>query len=194
MIALDLHMSSFLVLYFCLTLIEVLLWRKRKKKNISFGGLMIISLYVLILFKLTICPIVIIKGQNRQMFMDAMGNQLQHLQLIPFRTIMSTIFKTSGLFQIVGNIFLLFPIPILCSLIGKVKDMRKWCIIGGGVSLCIEIVQLMINKIFMYPSHVADIDDLILNLSGVFLGALLSAFFYDKAVFAKVKSYMVVTK
>lgn len=151
-----------------------------------------ISLYAMILFKITVCPIVIIKAQNRQEFINMVGNQLQYFQPVPFKTVLSTMHSSSGRFQIIGNIFLLFPVPILCALVGEKINIAKWIIVGGVMSLCIEIVQLIINLLFIYPSHVADVDDLILNITGIICASLIMTVFYHKDIFRKLKSYFVV--
>lgn len=192
MIALDFHLSSFLVVYFLVILIEYFVWRRMKKKRITFLGIMVISLYAMILFKITVCPIVIIKTQNRQEFIDMVGSQLRYFQPVPFKTVLNTIHSSSGRFQIIGNIFLLFPVPVLCALVGEKINIAKWIIAGGAMSLCIEIVQLIINILFIYPSHVADIDDLILNIIGIVCASLLMTVFYHKDIFRKLKSYFVV--
>ena len=63
------------------------------------------------------------------------------------------------------NIFLFMPLGFLCPLISKsYRNIKNVFFIGGGLSLTIEIVQLFT----LYRA--TDIDDLITNIVGTFIG------------------------
>ena len=80
----------------------------------------------------------------------------------------------SWLLQTIGNLILLFPLPILLYLKPhKTYRLRFLLVSGILVSLGIEVVQLGIDLLTGYPSHVCDVDDLILNSIGVILATLL---------------------
>lgn len=92
------------------------------------------------------------------------------INLVPFKIIIRDIKSLINgdylifLINIVGNILLFIPIGILMPMLWKIKD-RYVILIGFLISLSIEITQL-------YLGRVTDIDDLILNTSGVIIGLL----------------------
>lgn len=83
---------------------------------------------------------------------------------------------------------LLFPVPLLYSLLVKEIPATKFCIlIGAIISLSIEAVQFVIDVVGHYPSHVADVDDFILNMVGVIAGAIVLYFIKEKGVYRSIK-------
>ena len=100
-----------------------------------------------------------------------LGNkETSFINLVPFKIIIRDIKSLINgdylifFINIVGNILLFIPIGILVPMLWKIKD-RYVILIGFLISLSIEITQL-------YLGRVTDIDDLILNTSGVIIGLL----------------------
>ena len=100
-----------------------------------------------------------------------LGNkETSFINLVPFKIIIRDIKSLINgdylifLINIVGNILLFIPIGILVPMLWKIKD-RYVILIGFLISLSIEITQL-------YLGRVTDVDDLILNTSGVIIGLL----------------------
>ncbi|MFP3153282.1 VanZ family protein [Lachnospiraceae bacterium ZAX-1] len=92
--------------------------------------------------------------------------------LIPFKTIVAYM-ADGNLIQLLGNILVIFPLPILLWV-----NFRKWrftqiCAVSFIITALIEPVQLAINFITNTAHNVIDIDDLIVNLLGVGLGLFL---------------------
>ena len=75
--------------------------------------------------------------------------------------------------QVLGNIAMLFPLPIFlgCFKNGNYKLLSA-IKTTFFVSLSIEITQLLIDILARVPTKVADVDDLILNVFGGILGWL----------------------
>ena len=72
------------------------------------------------------------------------------------------------LFDIIGNIMLLFPLGIAVPLwIKKADNVKKVALIGAGVSLFIEVTQLITTRGYF------EIDDLFHNTLGAVLGAFI---------------------
>ena len=72
------------------------------------------------------------------------------------------------LINIIGNIAMFIPVGIVWPYCFKKLDtIGKAVLAGGGLSLCIEITQLP------FYSRCSDIDDLIMNTTGVLIGASL---------------------
>lgn len=87
---------------------------------------------------------------------------------IPFTTILSYLEGGSGLtiafLNLAGNIALLMPIGFLISLIYRDIRWKKVLIVGVLSGLTIELLQTVLKV------GIFDIDDVILNALGVFLG------------------------
>lgn len=70
--------------------------------------------------------------------------------------------------NIIGNITMFIPVGIVWPVCFKKLDSLGKTILAGGLfSLCIEITQLL------FYSRCSDVDDLILNTSGVVIGAII---------------------
>jgi|GEM_PF-1156504 len=124
--------------------------------------------YYLSLVKVVFFPITYFYKKNPEI------TSKLYYQFSPFNTILKSI--EYGLWiQIIGNILLLLPIPIL-YVVQKRKNLRfhKSFLFGLLLSLSIEMIQLGINYVTGYPNKVMDIDDLILNISGILLGWIIS--------------------
>ncbi len=74
--------------------------------------------------------------------------------------------------QVLGNILLGVPFGFGCWFLGA-RSLRQ--VLGAGLVFClsIEAIQFGISKLgIAYPSRTADINDVLLNMIGVTLGAL----------------------
>lgn len=170
MIALDLHLISIIILAFAWN--AILYFRKRKTHTKQyFIWAACFSLYILLLIKITICPVIYLRPENRPEFLQHVGSAVSYTQFIPGKTIMSAIETGNWFFQVLGNILLFVPLPVFLRL-RKASSVLRLLGIGCMVSIFIECMQLGINIIGGYPSHIMDIDDLLLNTLGALLGAL----------------------
>jgi glycopeptide antibiotics resistance protein len=72
------------------------------------------------------------------------------------------------LINIIGNITMFIPVGLAWPFCFKKLDtIGKTVFVGAGFSLLIEITQLL------FYDRCSDIDDLILNTTGIFIGALI---------------------
>lgn len=93
--------------------------------------------------------------------------------IIPFKEIFRyTLGSRLFVKNIIGNILLFLPYGYFASYYLKSKKAIPICILSLIVSLTIEIVQLNIGRTF-------DIDDVILNTVGGFLGYLIYSLIYS---------------
>ena len=98
---------------------------------------------------------------------------------VPFKEIFRYNIGTRKFIKnILGNIILFIPYGFLSSYLLKNKKMSVTFILTLIVSLTIEVVQYYIGRVF-------DIDDIILNVTGGFIGGLL--FVGMDAIRSKVK-------
>jgi len=122
--------------------------------------------YSLSVVKLTLLPITI--SFDKTSYPDMPWKY--YYQLIPFQTIISA-WKQGNLLQVVGNIVLLLPLPILIGLLKKRSTgFFRILTVVISVSLGIELTQLLINCLTGIPNKVADVDDFILNSIGGLVG------------------------
>lgn len=87
--------------------------------------------------------------------------------LVPFATIAWLLTENSpgfALVQVAGNLLLLAPLALLAP--SALPWLRRWwrvALLAAALSAAIELAQLVI------PGRHADVDDVILNVSGVLL-------------------------
>jgi glycopeptide antibiotics resistance protein len=96
------------------------------------------------------------------------------VNLVPIRALIDVV-PTLSAGQIVrqfgGNILLFVPFTMLAPLYWR--RLRTWVwplAVGLGGSVAIEVVQLVLSGVVGYPYRQTDVDDVILNAFGAFLG------------------------
>ncbi len=146
---------SFIIIYF---LIFAFLKKKSKNKAFFFVGTLF-YIYLVMVIKYTQFPIIF----DNHLF----GNNYKPiLNLIPLFKLTKRDFITSIL-----NVILFLPFGFLYFILSRFS-YKKTLIIGFIVSFLIEIIQLCFSLITQVPFRVFDINDLIFNISGVFIGIL----------------------
>ncbi|MBZ9635696.1 VanZ family protein [Clostridium sp. FP1] len=87
---------------------------------------------------------------------------LKSINLIPFKGIIE--FGAHGFVNIFGNIFIFMPFGFCATLLSRKEKRTKHIVLEGAViSLIIEIIQVFIIRAM-------DINDIILNTLGTFIG------------------------
>src|SRR5450432_2845838 len=66
--------------------------------------------------------------------------------------------------NLLGNIFLFMPMPFILIIFFRIKKNSSLLLTGFLISLGIELIQ------YIFEVGVADIDDIILNTLGIFIG------------------------
>lgn len=189
MIALDLHLHTFLIIY-AIILLLIYIYKKRHKQ-IFHPYYYILILYLLLIFKITICPITYVRAEYRNIF--SQENVLtSSIQLVPLKTFFNTIQSNTWIIQIVGNLLLFAPLPLLFSIREDTTyNSKKVFTIGLVISVSIEIIQFLIDIIGHFPTHVADIDDVIFNSLGIILGILLSKLMKRFGILKKLRTILI---
>ena len=76
--------------------------------------------------------------------------------------------------QIIGNFLLLLPLGVYGPVLSPgLRSLPAIVLVGAGLSTIIELGQLAVATAYGFPVRVADIDDVLLNTSGVLVGYLL---------------------
>jgi glycopeptide antibiotics resistance protein len=122
----------------------------------------------------TILPVCILDPESLSMFKSNIGNGALFYRLIPFSGFSQYFYSIYGIIQLLGNIILLMPLVPILRWFSR-KKIPYLHIIGIILvwSIAIESIQFCINKITQYPSHLTDVNDVILNVFGGILGIIL---------------------
>jgi glycopeptide antibiotics resistance protein len=105
----------------------------------------------------------------RTFLLTEQGDPFANINLVPFTTI-APYLAQGDLIQLVGNIFILFPLPLFLYFNFPHMKNRTLLLSVLCVTVLIEPVQLLINIITNAPANVIDIDDFFLNATGCLLG------------------------
>ena len=154
----------------------IIIKKHNKKINLYHElTLFIFVLFIVGLFSQTIIP----KFEFGVNGFGIVKNGVHKTNLIPFRVLFETYREVfiNGyieyfLINFLGNIILFIPFGFVIPLLWNVSN-RKVIVIGACISFFIEISQLLLSR-------GTDVDDLILNTSGVILGLLLYKLLYKK--------------
>ena len=154
----------------------IIIKKHNKKINLYHElTLFIFVLFIVGLFSQTIIP----KFEFGVNGFGIVKNGVHKTNLIPFRVLIETyreVFMNGYveyfLINFLGNIILFIPFGFVIPLLWNVSN-RKVIVIGACISFFIEISQLLLSR-------GTDVDDLILNTSGVILGLLLYKLLYKK--------------
>lgn len=137
--------------------------KKQDKKRIIVSSMLII--YLTLVAAVTLFPIVY-NAPEKIAFTD-------WYNIIPFKTIISYFgngFTLTALTQFLGNIVMTIPFGILILLLIEKKSKLMLFLLALSLPLVIESTQLLIGIIFNYHYRNPDIDDIILNLFGIYIG------------------------
>ena len=147
-------------------IIRFVVWAKQKRINWKREAvllLMYINLAVIIRF--TFFPMSKVDGRVQPLIFDIATAFPFRVNLLPLVNLFDYDSKRDLLLNVIGNVAMFIPSGIVLPMIYKRLDtFVKVLLAGGGISLCIEIIQLP------FRVRATDIDDFILNTVGVILG------------------------
>ena len=124
---------------------------------------MYINLAVII--RLVFFPMDKVDGQVQPLIFDIATAFPFRVNLLPLVNLFDYDNKRDLLLNVIGNVAMFIPSGIVLPIIYKRLDsFVKVILAGGGISLCIEIIQLP------FSVRASDVDDLILNTVGVIIG------------------------
>jgi glycopeptide antibiotics resistance protein len=86
--------------------------------------------------------------------------------------------------EIIGNLLLLFPVPLFLIVGEGVNSRKKTVLISLGISLSIEVLQLLSS------TGSADLDDILLNTLGASLGAQTTFWLKKSRFWPSFRSYL----
>jgi glycopeptide antibiotics resistance protein len=149
----------------------------RKRGWVYLAGLTVFGFYLLFVIDMMFFPIPIPEGWPYNLKWDAVANSLAHnVNLIPGNY--GSMFSYAALGrissqvvfeQIAGNVLLTLPFGLG---IGFLTRLRGWRLVwlGMGTGLALEGAQLLFMLIGVGYPHSVDINDVLLNALGVWVG------------------------
>jgi len=164
-------------------------WLRLKKSNPEKISVKAVLSKELLLLLVYICIIVIVRIVFFPWHHDADGRigtlNFDPSRILPFRLNLIPIVRLTDVYEgwqmnIIGNLTMFIPVGLVWPLcFKKIDNFWKTLLAGGGFSLFIEISQLL------FYDRCTDVDDLLLNTSGVVIGAAI--YFIVKASCQKLK-------
>ena len=172
------------IIYIPVALIFCFIKRKNKHNNEkhTLNYYLFYIFYAMVLVDVVVLPITIVYGASPEEIQSMIGDSWRNIQLIPFESIRYEMTYQWGWVQIFGNFILLIPFAVW-QLFKEGRSAVKVLLISASLSIVIELQQLLNNYLTKYPSHAIDIDDVILNVTGV-----IAAILFYKYVWKKIKA------
>jgi glycopeptide antibiotics resistance protein len=127
-------------------------------------AVMLLALYLLVLLLLTFLPGTEDTSRNVRVNLNPFGSIRPALRLGP---------DSFSYRQLVGNIVAFVPLGILLPLVRPRISWAAVLLIGFALSLAIELGQLAVSLYVGYGYRAADVDDVILNVTGTAIGLLI---------------------
>lgn len=163
---------SFVILYFILLTI----WIIKKKSFLSNLMLLLTILYLHELFVLLLLPIPISAKCIESFKITTAGTP--YFNIIPFKDIITFLYNSMKLNavgmmvrNIIGNIICFIPFGFLFPCLNKsFLNLKKFLLLALLVPISVELVQLIISLSIKVVYRFADIDDVILNFTGILIG------------------------
>ena len=133
-------------------------------------GLGVLAVYAVAVVAVTFFPLP--TSATYRGFLADQGAVPRH-NVVPFATWLATARAGAAVFgyQVGGNLLLLAPLGFLVPLLWPQRaSLGAVAIIGGAVTLSIELTQFAIGAMLGVAYKAFDVDDLVLNLLGVAVG------------------------
>ena len=160
-------MVVFISIIWCLVRVVCAIKAKRAdwKRELQ---LLLVYICIVVVARFAFFPFSKVNGEIQPLIYERAKVFLFRINWIPFVNLFDYPEMRDILINVIGNTAMFIPLGIVWPSVYKGLDTH-WKVIsaGIGVSLCIEILQLP------FYDRVSDIDDLLLNSLGFFIGYLL---------------------
>ena len=121
---------------------------------------------LVVIARIVYFPMRLVEGHIASLVLDVDKISPLWINLIPIVHLFDV--YDGWLINIIGNITMFIPVGLVWpSCFKKLDTIGKTILVGSGLPLFIEITQLP------FYDRCSDIDDLILNTTGIFIGALI---------------------
>ena len=128
--------------------------------------LLTVYICLVVIARMVYFPLRLVEGRIGSLFLDVEKIFPLWINLIPVVHLLDV--YEGWLINIIGNVAMFIPVGIVWPFCFKKLDtIGKTVLVGAGFPLLIEITQLP------FYDRCSDIDDLILNTIGIFIGAVI---------------------
>ena len=147
-------------------IIRIAVWVKQKRIDWKREAvLLLIFINLAVILRFTFFPMSKVDGHIQPLVFDIATAFPFRVNLLPLVNLFDYDSKRDLLLNVIGNAAMFIPSGIVLPIIYKRLDsFVKVILVGGSISLCIEIIQLP------FSVRASDVDDLILNTVGVTIG------------------------
>lgn len=147
-------------------IVRTVVWTKQKqvdwKRELL---LLLVYICIVVVVRFTFCPFGKVDGKIQPLIFYKDNWFPFRINLIPFVYLFDYPKLSEAMLNVIGNTTMFIPLGIVWpSVFKKLDTHAKVLLAGVGCSLCIEVLQLP------FYDRVSDIDDLILNSLGFFMG------------------------
>ena len=130
------------------------------------GKLLTVYICMVVIARMVYFPMRLVEGRIASLILDVDKISPLWINLIPIVHLFDV--YDGWQINIIGNITMFIPVGLAWPLCFKKLDtIGKTVLVGAGFPLFIEITQLP------FYDRCSDVDDLILNTTGIFIGALI---------------------
>lgn len=143
------------------------------KKKISYHKILLTVIFIFYMATLTAATLFPVKYDHS--LMKETDIISERIELIPFGVIIEELTSNcpyNAFVQIVGNIVMTIPYGFLLPLLRKFRSKKEAVLYALALPIAIETVQLILDFSLGTFYRTVDIDDVILNFTGVMLGYL----------------------
>ena len=158
--------TGMIIFTVCWFAVRALICFFRKKFDIKHEAkLLLMYVNLAVLFRLTFFPMSGFGIRVDPLIFDAKDIFPPSVNLVPFQNMFDYSTTKDMLINIIGNVTMFIPTGIILPVIyKKLRSFPRTVLAGGLISLGIEILQLP------FCERTSDVNDLILNTSGVVIG------------------------
>ncbi len=147
-------------------MIRIAIWMKEKHIDwMREAILLLMYINLAVILRFTFFPMSKVDGHIQPLVFDVATAFPIRVNLLPLVKLFDYDSKKDLLLNVIGNAAMFVPSGIVLPIVYKrLNTFGKVLLVGVGISLCIEIIQLP------FSVRATDVDDLILNTIGVIVG------------------------
>ena len=147
-------------------MIRIAIWIKEKYIDwMREAILLLMYINLAVILRFTFFPMSKVDGHIQPLVFDVATAFPFRVNLLPLVKLFDYDSKKDLLLNVIGNAAMFVPSGIVLTIVYKrLNTFGKVLLVGVGISLCIEIIQLP------FSVRATDVDDLILNTIGVIVG------------------------
>ena len=152
-------------------LVRLTVWQKSRRFDWKREAVQLLFLVnLLVIYRMTFHPFAKVNGHVQPLLFDPATVWPLRVNFIPFVNLLDYEVKSELIINLAGNVTMFIPTGIMVPLIYR-RSFKQTVLTGFLLSAAIEVIQLP------FSVRASDVDDLILNTAGCFIGYGIYALF-----------------